>query len=56
MFQRLTEEVLDGRERGDYGWTAKAVAYEREVREVALYRGVEQDLRPGVAEGRTVLV
>lgn len=56
MLQALAEEVLNGGEGGDDRGAAEPVRDEREVREVTLDRRVEQDLRPGVAQGRSVLV
>ena len=56
QLQALVQVVLDCRERGDDGGGAEAVCDEREVSEMSLNTGVQQGLRPGVAEGRPVLV
>lgn len=47
---------LDGCEGGDNGGGAEAVSYEGEVGEVPLDGGLKDNLRPRVAERRSVLV
>ena len=52
----LVEIAVDGREGGDDGGGAEAVGDHGEVGEVSLYGGVQDRLRPGVAERGAVLV
>lgn len=47
---------LNGGEGGYNGRAAEAVSDERKVRQVALDVGLQDDLRPRVAQGRPVLV
>lgn len=57
---RLLNEVLiaylDGGESGNNGWAAESVRDEREVRQVTLDVRLQDDLRPRVAQRRSVLV
>lgn len=47
---------LDGGEGGNNGWAAESVRDEREVRQVTLNVRFQDDLRPRVAQRRSVLV
>ena len=50
------QRYLDGGEGGNDGWTAESVRDEREVRQVTLNVRFQDDLRPRVAQRRSVLV
>ena len=56
VLDALVEIVLDGGEGGHNGGRAKPVGDHGEVGEVALYAGVQEDGRLGVAEGGSVLI
>lgn len=54
-FERLSEIVLQGRERGANGRGAEAVRDEAEVREAALDPWLQDGAGPAVPDGRPVL-
>jgi len=51
----LAQVVLEGRERRAHGGRAEAVGDEAEVGQAALDAGLQDGLRPGVAQRRAVL-
>ena len=56
VLDALRQIVLQGGQGGHDGGGAEAVRDEREVSEMSLYTGLQQGLRPGVAQGGPVLV